>query len=99
LIRWPVLGFSYAPLAASNDSVAQSSTVPPDASCWLCGVANSVIDVAQVEQIESAVRASPPGRYHVAEISADPLPSGHTFCRWGIAIKNRDGSVVIERDP
>jgi hypothetical protein len=35
----------------------------------------------------------------VDQISADPLPSGHTSRRWGVGIKSRDGSVVIERDP
>jgi hypothetical protein len=35
----------------------------------------------------------------VDEISADPLPSGHTSRCFGIGIKTRDGSMVIERDP
>jgi hypothetical protein len=35
-------------------------------------------DVDTVEAVEGAVRAGGPGRYHVDEISADPLPSGHT---------------------
>jgi hypothetical protein len=44
------------------------------------------------------VRRANPGRYHVDEISADP-PSGYTSRRWGLGIKQADGSVVIERDP
>jgi hypothetical protein len=28
-----------------------------------------------------------PGRYHVHEISSDPIPSGHTSRRWGVGIK------------
>jgi hypothetical protein len=38
----------------------------------------AIVDVDQVKAIEPAVRSSPPGRYHIDEISADPLPSGHT---------------------
>jgi hypothetical protein len=34
-----------------------------------------IIDVDQVEAIEPANRWSEPGRYHVDEISADPLPA------------------------
>ena len=59
----------------------------------------TVIDVAQVDQIEPAIRAEKPGRWHIDEISADPLPSGHTSRRWGVAIKRQDGSVVVKPDP
>jgi hypothetical protein len=37
----------------------------------------SIIDVDTVEDIEPALRSNKPGRYHVDEISADPMPSGH----------------------
>jgi hypothetical protein len=58
-----------------------------------------IIDVDQVEAIEPAIRSGEPGRYHVDEISGDPLRSGHTSRRWGVGIKRADGSVVIEPDP
>jgi hypothetical protein len=58
-----------------------------------------VVDVDHVEQLEPAVRSSPPGRYHIDEISADPLPSGHTSRRWGVGIRRPDGSVEPEPDP
>ena len=58
-----------------------------------------IVDVDQVEAIEPVIRSSEPGRYHVDEISADPLPSGHTSRRWGVGIKRADGTVVIEPDP
>ncbi len=58
-----------------------------------------IIYLAQVEAIEPAIRSSEPGRYHVDEISADPLPSGHTSRRWGVGIKPPEGSVVIKPDP
>jgi hypothetical protein len=58
-----------------------------------------VIDVSQVDQLEPAFRAAKPGRYHVDEISADPLPSGHTSRRSGVVTKGKDGSVTLEPDP
>jgi hypothetical protein len=58
-----------------------------------------IIDVDTLDQLEPAIRSNVPGRYHVDEISADPLPSGHTSRRWGILIKRPDRSVVLEPDP
>jgi hypothetical protein len=58
-----------------------------------------VTDVAQADQIEPAVRAAKPGRYDIDQIEREPLPSGHTSRRWGVAIKGPDGSVMIEPDP
>jgi hypothetical protein len=58
---------------------------------------DEITDVAQVDEIEPAIRSSKPVRYLVDEICADPVPSGHTSPRWGVAIKRQDGSVVIER--
>jgi hypothetical protein len=56
-------------------------------------------DVDQVEAIEPVIRSSNPGRYHVDEIRADPLLSGHSSRRWGVGIKRADGSVAIDPDP
>jgi hypothetical protein len=47
--------------------------------------------------VEKIIGSSMPGRYHVDEISADPLPSGHKSRRWGVEIKRDDRTVVIER--
>jgi hypothetical protein len=58
-----------------------------------------IIDVDQVDAIEPAIRSSEPGRYHVDEISRDPLPSGRTSRRWGLGIRRDDGTVVIDPDP
>ncbi len=41
----------------------------------------------------------PLGSYHIDEISADPLPTGHTSRRWGVGIKRPDGSVTLDPDP
>ena len=58
-----------------------------------------IIDVDQFEAIEPAIRSSESGRYHVDEISADPLPSGLTSRRWGVRITRSEGSVELEPDP
>jgi hypothetical protein len=58
-----------------------------------------IIDVDQVEAIEPVIRSSEPGRYHVDEVSSEPLPSGHTSRRCGVGIKRNDGSVTMDRDP
>jgi hypothetical protein len=58
-----------------------------------------VVDVDTVERIEPAIRSRPPRRHHIDQIQRDPLPSGHTSHRWGVAIKKRDGSVLVEQDP
>jgi hypothetical protein len=55
--------------------------------------------VASIDQIEPVIRSSPPGRYHVDEMSTKPLPSSYTAQRWGVGIKMADGSVLIEPDP
>jgi hypothetical protein len=34
-------------------------------------------DADTIEGARGTVRGQPPGRYHVVEIAADPLPSGH----------------------
>jgi hypothetical protein len=60
-------------------------------------VQNAAIDVAQVDEIVPAIRSIAPGRYHVDEISDDPLPSGHSSRHWGVGLKMPDGSVVIQR--
>ncbi len=41
-----------------------------------------VADVDGLAGVNEIVRRAPTGRYHVDEISADPLPSGQTFRRW-----------------
>jgi hypothetical protein len=58
-----------------------------------------VVDVDFFGGVEKIIGSSSPGRYHVDEISADQLPSGHGSRRWGVGIKRADGTVVIELDP
>jgi hypothetical protein len=50
-----------------------------------------VLDADTLDELEPAVRSSKPGKYHVDQIEREPLPSGHTTRRWGVAIKHPDG--------
>jgi hypothetical protein len=55
-------------------------------------------DVGTVEAVEGSIRDGKPGRYHIHQISAEPLPSGHTSRRWGVGIKRPDGSITLDPD-
>jgi hypothetical protein len=57
-----------------------------------------MVDVEQVEAIKPEIRSSEPGRYHADQISADPMPNGHTSRRWGIAVKRSVSSASIDWD-
>ena len=56
-------------------------------------------DADRLDGVTEIVRRAPTGRYHVDEISADPLPSGHASRRWGSAVRHDDGRVVLDPDP
>jgi hypothetical protein len=58
-----------------------------------------VVDVDTIEQIQPAIRAGKPGRWHIDEIAADPLSSRQTSSRFGFVIKQCDGSIVITPEP
>jgi hypothetical protein len=55
----------------------------------------SGFDADTLERVQEMLRNGRPGRYHVDEISADPLPSGHKSRRWGVLIKRADGSLEL----
>jgi hypothetical protein len=57
-----------------------------------------ITDLGSVEAIEGVILAGGPGCSHVDEISAEPLPSGHTSRRWGTAIERPDGEVMLDLD-
>jgi hypothetical protein len=63
------------------------------------GGKDPVVDVTTFQQLVVALRAGKRGRFHIHEITPDPLPKGRTSRRWGVGIKWADGTVVIERDP
>ena len=58
-----------------------------------------VADADGLAGVNEIVRRAPTGRYHVDEISAAPLPSGHTSRRWGFAIRHEHGRVILDPDP
>jgi len=51
------------------------------------------------EGVNRIVEGLGPGRYHGDEISADPLPGGHTSRRWGVGVKRHDGAATLDPDP
>jgi hypothetical protein len=56
-------------------------------------------DSETIEQAIAIIGSTTAGRFHIDEISADPLLSGHTARRWGTIIKQVDGSITTEPDP
>ncbi len=57
--------------------------------------------IGSAESIPGLARlleGAPPGRYHIDEISADPLPSGLASRGWGFAIMRGDGFAIFARD-
>lgn len=59
---------------------------------------NPIGTALSVHSLARLLEGVPPVRYHIDEISHNPLPSGHTSRRWGIAVKRSDSSVSIARD-
>jgi hypothetical protein len=57
-----------------------------------------IVNADDVEQIELAIRALPPGRWQIDELSAKLFSSRRTARRWGVGIKHTDGSVELEFD-
>jgi hypothetical protein len=58
-----------------------------------------ITDVDSVKAVDGAVRDGEPGRYHLDEIIAEPLPSGHASRRWGTVIQRLDGALALDLDP
>jgi hypothetical protein len=57
-----------------------------------------VTDADTIAYLRDVLRDLPPGRYHVDEISATPLPSSHTARRSGLLLKLPDGTILEEPD-
>jgi hypothetical protein len=58
-----------------------------------------ITDVDSSQGVERAIQSGEPGRYHVDQISAEALLSGHTSPCWGVGIKRADGTVTVDPDP
>jgi hypothetical protein len=59
----------------------------------------SGFDTDTLEHAREIVCQGEPGKCHVDEIRADPLPSGHTSRAWGSLIRHADGRVEDEPWP
>ena len=53
-----------------------------------------ITEVDTIDQLHTALSFSKPGRYCIDQIESDPLPSGHTSRRWGVAIKRLKPSLA-----
>jgi hypothetical protein len=53
------------------------------------------------EDVVATLKGAWPGRYVIEELSmaGKLLPSGYTCQRWGVAIRQADGTVVLEPEP
>jgi hypothetical protein len=53
------------------------------------------------EEVTSALLSAKPGRYVIEESSmaGELLPSGYSCQRWGVAIRQADGTVTLEPEP
>lgn len=56
-------------------------------------------DADSLDEVTKVVSKASSGSYHIDEISAKPLPSGHSARRWGTAIRHDDGRVILDPDP
>jgi hypothetical protein len=63
------------------------------------GKKDFLVDVETVEQIGPVIRNAEPGEYHIEEIRAKPLTSGHSLRRCGMGFKEPDGAVMIVPNP
>jgi hypothetical protein len=57
--------------------------------------------VASSQEVTEALQRAQPGRYVVEESSAcgELLPSGYSCQRWGVAIRQANGAVMLEPGP
>jgi hypothetical protein len=60
-----------------------------------------IASVASPEEVTKALLSARPGRFVVDESSmaGELLPSGYSCQRWGVAIRQADGTVLLERLP
>jgi hypothetical protein len=57
-----------------------------------------ITDVDSVESVGRAIRNREPGRFHVDEISTEPLQSWHMSRQWGVEEERPDGTVALPSD-
>ena len=57
--------------------------------------------ISTPEEIAAALQRAKPGRYIIEEssVAGELLPSGYSCQRWGVAIRQADGTVELEPEP
>jgi hypothetical protein len=62
---------------------------------------NIIANVGTLEEVTAALQIAEPGRYVIEESSmaGEFLPSGYSWQRWGVAIRQADGTVMLEPEP
>jgi hypothetical protein len=57
--------------------------------------------VANPDEIAQVLRRARPGRFIVEDVApaGQLLASGHSCRRWGMAIRDADGKVMLDPDP
>jgi hypothetical protein len=62
---------------------------------------NIIANVGTLEEVTAALQIAKPGRYVIEEssIAGEFLPSGYTCQRWGVAIRQANGTVELEQEP
>jgi hypothetical protein len=62
---------------------------------------NIIASVGIPELVTSALNGVEPGRYVIEESSmaGELLPSGYSCRRWGVVIRQADGTVMLEPEP
>jgi hypothetical protein len=53
------------------------------------------------EEVAAILKGAWPGRYVIEEssVAGKLLPSGYSCQRWGVAIRQADGTVELEQEP
>ncbi len=60
-----------------------------------------IAKVRSLGEVTAVLRSAKPGRYDVVEssMSGELLPSGYSYEQWGVAIRQADGTVMLEPEP
>lgn len=91
--------WSFNAASPGDPRIMGSARVTFEATMFRISRGESGFDSDTLERAREILREGKPGRYHVAEIRADPFPSGHTSRAWGSLIRHADGRVENERWP
>ena len=73
----------------------------PDSVLQIIRDGDIILSVGTPAEVAAALLGAKPGRYVMEESSmaGELLPSGYSCQRWGVAIRQADGSVELEPEP